>query len=744
MADKGSIAAIKAEIDEKIIPNNNAQLITGEKLNDTLQDTVDTLDAQHRAAIQQVADDLGTEIEVRFAEDDAIRERIDEVDAAQALGVNSALQRIEAEKAAREGADESIRETLSDVQSDVSWVTNEVQRVGEALDNETAAREELAQEVSQYNERLTEVEEGVAELDSEVSKIEAYSYDLTKEYNSKKQSSKGLDATGRFVSIGWSFCSPDFIPIGFATKFNYRLRTAAGNLIIAFYASDDEDSFISGVESPYGGAEGVAEVPANAKYIRFCTYDWGDDAYGYFITAVIDTNKIAPQSITRDKLASNSVSTDQIVNGSITTDKIGTLDYTPINNSRNLITSGGVYNAIKQSNDKSTEHFSLLEKSVGSSKFVGVSIQEQSGINISNAPFCSFTKSRGMRVNGQGSKQFVLLYSQGVAVGDVISLGVKVPYSTQDVANVQLAGGWAIEMPFESAKTKSGKGYKIQGETYQRINYKVSGSVEYATQISITTADPSAHWEIWVAANAVINDTMPLAPIMYVYDGGHWDGVVNYNGQSMSIWSLHRALGIPYTIAMTESEYLSEPCQDEVIADIESGFADVITRVGSPYDYKDSDSNVVSDIVKSMNNCLDGNVGADSLSCVFATHAFDKDVLRCVKKSGIELARTFPTYDGVEKYGCKFGDYDMMLLSPQSVNYGSSMPTEFMGFPIILWAHGIGTPQSSHEQSLSGMYADADGNQTIAGMQNILIAQGNGNAATFKSSDFIAFCKKYK
>lgn len=158
MADKGSIAAIKAEIDEKIIPNNNAQLITGEKLNDTLQDTVDTLDAQHRAAIQQVADDLDTEREVREAEEDAIRERIDEVDAAQASGVNSALQRIEAEKAAREGADESIRETLADVQSDLSWVTNEVQRMDVALDDETAAREELAQEVDQQGTRLTAAE----------------------------------------------------------------------------------------------------------------------------------------------------------------------------------------------------------------------------------------------------------------------------------------------------------------------------------------------------------------------------------------------------------------------------------------------------------------------------------------------------------------------------------------------------------------------------------------------------------
>ena len=601
------------------------------------------------------------------------------------------------------------------------------------------------------------VSTGIASNDK-LTELESNLYELTRIYDSKKQSSKGLDSNGKFVSINFSFCSPEFVPIGYAKRFNYNLKTEAGNLIIAFYSSNDENSFISGIESQSNAIEGIVEVPSNAKYMRFCTYDWGDDAYGFFITALIDTNKIAPQSITRDKLALNSVSTDQIALSSITTDHIGTLDYTPINTSRNLITSGGVYDAIEQSENKSAERFNKIEKSIGSletsvdsieksiglSKFVGVSIQEQSGINISNAPFCGFTKSKGIRIKGQGSKRIVLLYSEGVAVGDIISLGIKVPYSTQDVANVQLAGGWAIEMPFESIKTKSGKGYKLQGETYQRVNYKVSGSIENITQIVITTEDPSANWEIWVAANAVINDTMPLAPIMYVYDGGHWDGLVNYNGQSMSIWSLHRALGIPYTIAMTEGEYNSEPCQQEVIDDIESGFADVITRVGSPYDYKDSDSNVITNIMESINNCLDGNVGADSMSCVFATHAFDKDVLRCVKKSGIELARTYPTDDGVEKYGCKFGDYDIMMLSPHSVNYGSSMPTEFMGFPIILWAHGIGTPQSAHEQSLSGMYADADGSQTIAAMQNILIAQGNGNAATMKSSNFIAFCKKYK
>ena len=584
-----------------------------------------------------------------------------------------------------------------------------------------------------------------------LTELEVNLYELTRIYDSKKQSSKGLDSNGKFVSINFSFCSPEFVPIGHVKRFNYNLRTEAGNLIIAFYSSNDENSFISGIESRSNAIEGIVEVPSNAKYMRFCTYDWGDDAYGYFITTVLDTNKITPQSITRDKLALNSVSTDQIALSSITTDHIGTLDSTPINTSRNLITSGGVFDAIEQSENKSAERFNEIEKSVdsieksiGLSKFVGVSIQEQSGINISNAPFCGFTKSKGIRIKGQGSKRIVLLYSEGVAVGDIISLGIKVPYSTQDVANVQLAGGWAIEKPFVSNKTKSNKGYKLQGETYQRVNYKVSGSIEHITQIVITTDNATDNWEIWVSSNALINDIMPLAPIMYVYDGGHWDGVVNYNGQSMSIWSLHRALGIPYTIAMTEGEYNSEPCQQEVLDDIASGFADVITRVGSPYDYKDSDSNVITNIIESINNCLDGNVGADSMSCVFATHAFDKDVLRCVKKSGIEMVRTYPTSDGVEKYGVKFGDYDLMMLSPQSVNYGSSMPTEFMGFPIILWAHGIGTPQSAHEQSLSGMYADANGSQTIAAMQNIMIAQGNGNAATFKASDFIAFCKKYK
>ena len=45
MANTGSIAAMKAEIDANIVPNNNAQLITGAKVNTTMKDMVDTLNS---------------------------------------------------------------------------------------------------------------------------------------------------------------------------------------------------------------------------------------------------------------------------------------------------------------------------------------------------------------------------------------------------------------------------------------------------------------------------------------------------------------------------------------------------------------------------------------------------------------------------------------------------------------------------------------------------------------------------
>lgn len=54
MANRGSIQAMKTEVDTNIVPFNNAQLITGKKLNDVLQDSLDTIDAL-KADVTRVA-----------------------------------------------------------------------------------------------------------------------------------------------------------------------------------------------------------------------------------------------------------------------------------------------------------------------------------------------------------------------------------------------------------------------------------------------------------------------------------------------------------------------------------------------------------------------------------------------------------------------------------------------------------------------------------------------------------------
>ncbi len=695
------------------------------------------------------------------------------------------------------------------------------------------------------------VSDKLSDLSNVSTTIKDSLHEINKEYISNRNSIENytIDANGKAKYLQFSFVSENFIPIIGVSKISYKLRNSKDNIIIAFYTDKDESSFISGVKGTGEATSGVIDVPSEANYVKFSTYDWGDTSYGYY---ACDNTK------------------NQIENKQ---DKLS-FDETPTENSLNPVTSGGVKKAISLATDESIKAIGYTTQLVGeyissmmietategevvklkNNNYRGVmmfplSIKgnntfltikniwvdkaneygfaiidannivlyskqctdpvQNTVVNVDNyknaakvlvcgnnvnypisasiemkgtltesvkenskeiaqikngikaiklsisidgnaetkpAPRCFFTKSNGTRIIGKGPANITLTFADNVEANDVFCYGVKIPYSTQDIASITLSGGKEIGTSIATNKTKSGKMYKMQGETYQRVNIKCDAPTKN-TNISITPTDNEKTWEIWISNSIAINDIMPITPIVYVYDGGHWDGHVVYNGTEISIWTLHRTLGIPYTIAMTKGESVKEPCQQEVIDDINSGFADVITRIGSPYTFIDTDKNVVANITESMQSCLDGNVGADSLCAVFATHAYDKDAIRCCKKAGLQFIRTYPTTgNNVEKFATKYSDYDIMMLSGYSIGNPSASFLDTMGMPVLLWAHGIGDPQSEHEQSITSFYGDKTGDNKVAGLFTINQMQqiiNNPKAFVMKASEWIAYCKSH-
>lgn len=754
--------------------------------------------------------------------------------------------------AATGGASQATAVTYNNANSQLT-ATN-IQSAVDELQGSKIDKTSISQELGEAENKVMSqkaISTKFSDLSSMSTTIKDSLHEINKEYIFNRNSIKNytIDANGKAKYLQFSFISENFIPIIGVSKISYKLRILKDNVMIAFYTDKDESSFISGVKGTGEAISGVVDVPSEANYVKFCTYDWGDTSYGYY---ACDKTKKQIES-KQDKL---------------------TFEETPTENSLNPVTSGGVKKAISLATEESSKAIGYTTQLVGeyvSSMMIetateGASVQfknnnyrgvmmfplsikdnntfltikniwvdkaneygfaiidannivlyskqctehvQNAVVNVDNyknaakvlvcgnnvnypisasiemkgtltesvknnskeiaqikngirtinlsisidgnaelkpAPMCCFTKSNGTRIIGKGSANITLAFDDNVETNDIFTYGVKIPYSTQDIASVTLSGGKEIGTSVATNKTKSGKMYKMQGETYQRVNIKCDIPTEN-TIISITPTDNEKSWEIWVSNSIAINDIMPITPIVYVYDGGHWDGHVVYNGTEMSIWTLHRTLGIPYTIAMTKGESVKEPCQQEVIDDINSGFADVITRIGSPYTFVDTDNNVVANITESMQSCLDGNVGADSLCAVFATHAYDKDAIRCCKKAGLQFVRTYPTAgNNVEKFGTKYSDYDIMMLSGHSIGNPSASFLDTMGMPVLLWAHGIGDPQSEYEQSITSFYGDKTSDNKVAGLFTINQMQqiiNNPKAFVMKASEWIAYCKSH-
>lgn len=378
----------------------------------------------------------------------------------------------------------------------------------------------------------------------------------------------------------------------------------------------------------------------------------------------------------------------------------------------------------------------VLEESVSMSdkQLIKLIFTPSTGVEHAKTGNCPFTKSTGSKFTGSGNGTITFTIPETNA--RVVSFGIRIPYSTQNVASVAI-NGRTVDVASIDLSTESGRSYKIQGDTYQRINIAaVNGKVSESVTIAVTSEDA---WEIWLSDCAITNDDYALMPILYIYDGGRWHGTVTYAGEEMTIWSLHRKLGIPYAVATYPGAW-DDPTSDEypvseVLEDIASGFAEIVLRTGHMGDYyKQSDKVLTTKFSDGFSE-----VEADNRGAVFAVQLFDKKVLRCMKQANADFMRGYPLSNEDGFFSPMYGDTDMMFIPPCSVY--KSIPSEPMNFPIIKWAHGIGTvPQD--DTAYANFYEDPNGTWTVASMNTLLTLEANNKALALRPSEFIAFFRK--
>ena len=119
------------------------------------------------------------------------------------------------------------------------------------------------QEVTRYQIASKEDLAALAkDTENHVSRMDLYALDVV---------DSGLNPSGVFQAMSYAKSSTVFYSLKNVRKIAYNLKGFAPCLVIAFYSSDNEYSFISGVQGhdSLPIRTGTVDVPANAKYVRF-------------------------------------------------------------------------------------------------------------------------------------------------------------------------------------------------------------------------------------------------------------------------------------------------------------------------------------------------------------------------------------------------------------------------------------------------------------------------------------------
>ena len=355
-----------------------------------------------------------------------------------------------------------------------------------------------------------------------------------------------------------------------------------------------------------------------------------------------------------------------------------------------------------------------------------------SGTTSAPAMFCNITKSNCVKLEGTGSKTITASIASAVTAR-CMSIGFKIPYTTQDVAQVSIDGCVFTKAKADS-RTASGKAYFVEGDHFHRLNFKANNLESFNIAV---TADDNVSWEIYLSTEAVLNDDMPLIPITIGYDlGFDYKATFPYEGENITIYELHKRLNIPYYVALTTGVIIDN---EEISEAIECGLAEVIYYSGGAAvsEWKKTDGSLANTYRLAKNA-----VGSACNFVATSQNIMDRNIFVNLKNAGLEVIRqNFGDKARFGRLSQKYGDGDVFYCS--CVGMGMTYPVWDVPFnlPMVYYGHGIGTPIDP-DDPYKANYVDPTGSQTIDFMTNVLNLMSQGKIAAMKPSEWLAYCKK--
>lgn len=351
---------------------------------------------------------------------------------------------------------------------------------------------------------------------------------------------------------------------------------------------------------------------------------------------------------------------------------------------------------------------------------------------IGDAPVCQFIGNRAYSIKGNGNKTISVSLSE-IPTGRCFSVGLRIPYATQDVANVTI-NGLSYPMASSDARTASGKNYNMDGDHYHRYNFDTRYSEINSFDIVV---ESEADWEIMLSASCIVDDEMDCCPVMIGYDlTEQYNGYFDYNGESINVYELHKRLNIPYYIAIYKGTVITI---QEVQDAIDSGLAEVVFYSGGPAMtplWNKTDGSFAEKLWQ--DKCA---VGIDVDMNVLSQGVIDRNIYRNLKNAGFKILRHLSQDAGkFSAIADKYGDNDMYISYGYGLGTSSVLPNQ-LRFPLIMYSHGIGVSNIPDDPYYPSHYVDFDGTRTINTLKYLKSQERIGEVKCLKPSDWFSYIK---
>ena len=353
-------------------------------------------------------------------------------------------------------------------------------------------------------------------------------------------------------------------------------------------------------------------------------------------------------------------------------------------------------------------------------------------IVIGDAPLCPFIGSRAYSIKGNGNKTISISLSE-TPTGRCFSVGLRIPYATQDVAKVTI-NGLSYSMASSDARTASGKSYMMEGDHYHRYNFDTRYKEINSFDIVV---ESEADWEIMLSANCIVDDEMDCCPVMIGYDlTEQYNGYFDYNGESINVYELHKRLNIPYYVAISKGTVITI---QEVQDAIDSGLAEVVFYSGGPAMtplWNKTDGSFAEKLWQ--DKCA---VGIDVDMNVLSQAVIDRNIYRNLKNAGFKILRHLSQNAGkFSAIADKYGDNDIYISYGYGLGTSAIVPNQ-LRFPLIMYSHGIGVSNIPDDPYYPSHYVDFDGTKTIDTFMYLKSQEEVGEVKCLKPSDWFAYIK---